>query len=260
LWDGAARTIMGFLRRLFLAAACAAAALAVPAFAGAATTVVSLTFDDGWANQTTAASALDAHGMKGTFYVNTNAIGTSGRLTWAQLEALDSAGSEVTGHTLDHVDLTMLSSTQAQQQVCVDRANLRARGFVATSFAYPFGAFNSTTKTVVRDCGYSSGRGAFGLHNITSTSDTRPYAERIPPLDPYGIRTPCCIKHASFGNSTPTAAALENYVTHASSTASATTAAATTRRPPWAPLSSRRSSIGCSLGPRTERSSRPSLR
>jgi peptidoglycan/xylan/chitin deacetylase (PgdA/CDA1 family) len=86
-----------FLRRCFLAAACAAAALAVPAFARAATTVVSLTFDDGWANQTTAASALDAHGMKGTFYVNTNTVGTSGHLSWAQLEAFDSAGNEVTG-------------------------------------------------------------------------------------------------------------------------------------------------------------------
>jgi peptidoglycan/xylan/chitin deacetylase (PgdA/CDA1 family) len=205
------------LRRFSVAAACAAVALAVPAWAGAAPTVVSLTFDDGWANQTTAASVVAAHGMKGTFYVNTNTIGTAGHLSWSQLEAFDSAGNEVTGHTLDHPDLTTLSSAQAQSQVCDDRANLVAHGFVATSFAYPFGSFDSTTETIVRNCGYSSGRGAFGLHNITSTTDTRPYAEPIPPLDPYGIRTPCCINYASFGNATPTAAALENYVAHAES-------------------------------------------
>jgi peptidoglycan/xylan/chitin deacetylase (PgdA/CDA1 family) len=208
---------MKSLRRLTFAAGFAAMALALPAWAGAAPTVVSLTFDDGWGSQTTAASALAAHGMRGTFYVNTNTLGTAGFLSWAQLTALDSAGNEITGHTLDHPNLTVLSSTEAQRQVCDDRANLLARGFVATSFAYPFGEFNSTTKTIVQNCGYSSGRGAFGLHNITATNDTRPYAEGIPPLDRYAIRTPCCIEYAAFGNSTPTAAALENYVAHAES-------------------------------------------
>jgi hypothetical protein len=71
--------------------------------------------------------------------------------------------------------------------------------------------------SIVASCGYASGRGAFGLRNITATSDTRPYATAIPPPNAYKIKTPCCINHGSFGGSTPTAAALENYVSHAES-------------------------------------------
>jgi peptidoglycan/xylan/chitin deacetylase (PgdA/CDA1 family) len=196
------------LRRPFLAAAFAALALAFPASA-TAETVVSLTFDDGWANQLNAAPILAEHGMSGTFYINSNSIGTSGRLSWAQLDALNAAGHEIAGHTLDHVDLTTVTETEARRQVCEDRANLINHGFVVPNFAYPFGEFNSAAKTVVQECGYSSGRGAFGLRNITATTDTRPHAERIPPLDRYGIRTPCCI------NSTITAGMLQNYITQA---------------------------------------------
>jgi peptidoglycan/xylan/chitin deacetylase (PgdA/CDA1 family)/N-acetyl-beta-hexosaminidase len=222
LCRGSVTTTMMVLRRSLLVMACTALALALPAFARAAPTVVSLTFDDGWANQTTAASALAAHGMKGTFYVNTSAVGNAGYLSWAQLEAFDAAGNEVTGHTLTHPDLTTLSSVEAQREICDDRSNLVSHGFVATSFAYPFGSYDSTTgngssdvSSIVANCGYSSGRGAFGLHNITATSDTRPYAIATPPSAPYKVKTPCCINHAAFGGSTPTAAALQDYVQHA---------------------------------------------
>jgi peptidoglycan/xylan/chitin deacetylase (PgdA/CDA1 family) len=128
--------------------------------------VVSLTFDDGWANQYDTVSTLAAHGMKGTYYVNTGQAGTSGFMSWDQLVALDAAGHEVTGHTLDHVDLVAVGATEARRQICDDRQNLVSRGFIAKSFAYPFGAYDTTTESIVRDCGYASGRGAFGLRNI----------------------------------------------------------------------------------------------
>jgi hypothetical protein len=55
------------------------------------------------------------------------------------------------------------------------------------------------------------------MHNITATSDTRPYATSTSPSNPYEIPTPCCINYAQFGQSTPTAAALVSYVQHAES-------------------------------------------
>ena len=175
--------------------ALAGVALVAPITASAQTrTVVSLTFDDGWADQYETRSALAVHGIKATYYVNTGRTGTSGFLSWAQLVALDADGHEVTGHTLDHVDLAAATATEARRQVCDDRQNLVSRGFVATSFAYPFGEYNATVKSIVRECGYASGRGAFGLRSITSTTDTRPYAGSIPPPDPYAILTPCCIR------------------------------------------------------------------
>jgi peptidoglycan/xylan/chitin deacetylase (PgdA/CDA1 family) len=214
------------LRRFFLLAVAGLVvlALAIPGVAFGAQTVVSFTFDDGWDSQATAASKLTAHGMSGTFYVNSPIIDQPGSLTWAQLTMFNAAGNEIGGHTLTHPDLTTLTATQARREICDDRANILSHGFVVPDFAYPGGAYDSTTgggtldvSSIVRDCGYASGRGAFGLHNITATSDTRPYATTIPPPNLYKIKTSCCINHASFGNSTPTAAALQNYVQHAES-------------------------------------------
>jgi peptidoglycan/xylan/chitin deacetylase (PgdA/CDA1 family) len=220
------RHILYGLRRfsLLAVAGLAALALAMPGVAFGAPTVVSFTFDDGWDSQQTGYSMLAAHGMRGTFYVNSLHIGTAGYLTWTQLATFNAAGNEISGHTLSHPDLTTLSATDAQHEICDDRANLMAQGFIVPDFAYPGGAYDSSTgagsldvSSIVRGCGYASGRGSFGLHNITATNDTRKYATTIPPPNLYKILTPCCINYASFGGSSPTAAALESYVQHAES-------------------------------------------
>jgi peptidoglycan/xylan/chitin deacetylase (PgdA/CDA1 family)/N-acetyl-beta-hexosaminidase len=216
------------LRRIVLLLSTALAALLLaPASAFGAQVVVSLTFDDGWDSQQTAATMLAAHGMKGTFYVNSSNIGQAGYLTWPQLTAFNVAGNEIAGHTLTHPDLTTLTASQAQHEICDDRTAIQGHGFVVPDFAYPFGAYDGNTgggtmdvSSIVRNCGYASGRGAFGLRNITSTTDTRLYATSIPPPNLYKILIPCCINNASFGGSTPTAAALENYVQHAATEAS----------------------------------------
>jgi hypothetical protein len=85
---------------------------------------------------------------------------------------------------VNHVNLAPLTTAEARQEVCTDRNNLLTEGFPATSFAYPFGSFDSGTEQVVADCGYNSGRGVSGI------SKTGPFAETIPPLDPYATRTP----------------------------------------------------------------------
>jgi peptidoglycan/xylan/chitin deacetylase (PgdA/CDA1 family) len=211
---------------LFVCAALAAF-LAGHGSALAAQVRVSLTFDDGWASHETVASMLAAHGLKGTFYVNSGNVGQSGYLTWGQLTSFNAAGTEIAGHTLTHPDVTTLTLAEAQHEICDDRTAILGHGFVVPDFAYPFGSYDSTTgngtldaSSVVRGCGYSSGRGAYGLHNITATNDTRPYATSIPPPNMYKILTACCINTTAFGGSTPTAAALESYVQHAVTEAS----------------------------------------
>ena len=159
-------------------------------------TVVSLTFDDGWADQYEhARPILAAHGTKATFYVNSNRINTTGFLTWAHLEELHADGHEIGGHTLDHVDITELPVEEARRQVGDDRAALIDRGFEAQSFAYPYGAHDAVARSIVRDCGYTSGRAAWGLRNLDGLNgDSRPVAASIQPEDLYGIPTACCIR------------------------------------------------------------------
>jgi peptidoglycan/xylan/chitin deacetylase (PgdA/CDA1 family) len=150
----------------------------------AASTVVTIGFDDGTADQLDAVPILQAHGMTATFFVNSGSIGDAEHLSWADLHTLLDAGNEIAGHTVNHVNLAPLTTAEARQEVCTDRNNLLAAGFPVTSFAYPFGSFDSGTEQVVADCGYNSGRGVSGI------SKMGPFAETIPPLDPYATRTP----------------------------------------------------------------------
>ena len=166
-------------------------ALLAPAVASPAPTIVSLTFDDGTENQDSARPILVENGMRGTFYVNTNKLGISPFFTWAQLSALAGNGNEIAGHTLDHVNLTSVTSAEATRQICDDRQALLAGGFAAVSFAYPYGASNASIESIVQGCGYRSARRAWGLCNIglmpPNCNDV--VAETIPPRNRWAIAT-----------------------------------------------------------------------
>jgi peptidoglycan/xylan/chitin deacetylase (PgdA/CDA1 family) len=196
----------GTRRRVFaLLAALGAIAWALPLHASAATTVVTIQFDDGTADQYTARSILSAHTMHATFYVNTGVIddSTHAHMTWQQLTDLYGDGNEIAGHTLTHDNIKKLKYAPAHANVCQDRNNLISHGFQPTSFAYPFGSFNDRAELVVHDCGYNSGRGVSGVN------DRRVFAETIPPLDAYATRTPPNPKQGT------TLATIEGYVTAA---------------------------------------------
>jgi peptidoglycan/xylan/chitin deacetylase (PgdA/CDA1 family) len=160
--------------------------------AAAADTVVSLTFDDGRQTQYAARAPLTAHGMDGTFYVNSGLVGSTTsdwHMTWNQLHDLASDGNEVTGHTLTHPHLTQLTSADLQREICDDRTNLVAQGFSPVSnFAYPHGEYNSTVVSMVQQCGYSSARRIGGIRS--SDCSACPFAETIPPQNRWAIRTP----------------------------------------------------------------------
>jgi peptidoglycan/xylan/chitin deacetylase (PgdA/CDA1 family) len=155
-----------------------ASLLVVPAGStrAAGQTVVSITFDDGYADQYTARTILSSHGMHATFYVNSGFAGTAPYATWAQLKDLYADGNEIGGHSLDHKSLKSLKGIPLRHEVCDDRVALFNQGFQPTSFAYPFGNYNSNTIQALKDCGYNSGRGVSGG------------PETIPPLDAYALR------------------------------------------------------------------------
>ena len=73
-----------------------------PSAVAAATTVVSITLDDGVADQLSAADSLQRNGMRGTFYVVSGLIGSPGYFSRADLDRLAAAGNEIGGHTVLH--------------------------------------------------------------------------------------------------------------------------------------------------------------
>jgi peptidoglycan/xylan/chitin deacetylase (PgdA/CDA1 family) len=174
-------------------------------------TVVSLTFDDAWSDQYVASSMLASAGMHGTFYVNSGNVGSSPSfLGWNQLQSLQSAGNEIAGHTINHVDLTSVSLTEAQRQVCQDRRALMSEGLAVTDFAYPYGATNSSVQSIIQGCGYNSGRRSWGLCSPAQTGC--PAAEAIPAQNLFATRTQSSIR------SWTTVQDLQNAVTNAEAT------------------------------------------
>jgi peptidoglycan/xylan/chitin deacetylase (PgdA/CDA1 family) len=169
---------------------------------------VSLTFDDGVADQMAGAQLLQQNGMVGTFYINSSFIGQAGYMTRANLADLAAHGHEIGGHTVTHQALNTLAPDEQNRQICQDRDTLLSWGYQVTSFAYPFAEFDATTKTIAGQCGYNTARAVGDLFSPFSCADC-PSAETIPPADRLEVRTPDDVE------STWTLANLQNLVTRA---------------------------------------------
>ncbi|MFF4823139.1 polysaccharide deacetylase family protein [Streptomyces sp. NPDC001312] len=119
--------------------------------------VVSITFDDSWHSvHDYARPEMDKYGYRGTTYTIADYIGTSGRLSLAELRSVqDLSGWEVAGHSYTgdahgtrYVNLTA-------QKVDDELRNLKAwlvtNEFTSDAFAYPGGQFGKTTDGVPVD-------------------------------------------------------------------------------------------------------------
>ncbi len=159
---------------------------------------VSLTFDDGFASAYDAAALMHEAGFAGTFYVNTDRVGDTDRLTWPQVEQLDAMGHEIGGHTSMHVALPGVPVDEQLRQVCRDRNVLIRHGFAPRSFAYPFGAHDAASRRSAENCGYGSARATGGLsdgvrleHAAFSVAERDPYA--LPALPSIVSETPATL-------------------------------------------------------------------
>ena len=174
-----------------------------------AQTVVSLTFDDGAANQLQAQPLLLAHRMRGTFYIISGTVGSNSYyMTWPQIADLASTGNEIGGHTRTHPHLSQLSAAAQKTEICGGRTDLVQHGFDPVSFAYPYGDFNVSVQNVVKSC-FVTARRVGGLSH--PGCGTCLPAEGIPPIDPYALRS----NAAHDDNSPMTLAELQGYVTQA---------------------------------------------
>jgi len=175
------------------ATAAETAADAPPPSSNGSPVTVSLTYDDGSADQLQAATSMAKYGMHGTFYINSGRLGANGYMSTSDALSLQSQGNEVGGHTVSHADLPTLSANEAKRQICNDRVNLLNAGLQAKNFAYPYGDENPAVEQTVHDCGYNSAR---GVGDVVSpgTCSRCPYAETMPPSNPYALKTPDSVK------------------------------------------------------------------
>jgi peptidoglycan/xylan/chitin deacetylase (PgdA/CDA1 family) len=156
---------------------------------------VSLTFDDGTADQTGYLPILNSHNMHGTFFIISGRVGTSGNLSLSNLQSLADAGNEIGDHTVTHLNLTTVDTNEATRQVCNARVQLMNWGFHVWDFAYPQGSASPALEQIVQNCNLNSARKSFDLVS-PGTCTGCPYADQIPPTDPYAISTPDSVKTA----------------------------------------------------------------
>lgn len=75
-------------------------------------------FDDNTSSQWSKAKpVLDEYGIKATFYIICGRVGTSGYMSWSQLDTLKDQGHSVQAHTMTHPHLPDLSNSKLEYEV-----------------------------------------------------------------------------------------------------------------------------------------------
>jgi surface protein len=105
-----------------------------------------LTFDDGVdSTYINGFPIFQNKGVKGTFYIVSDQIGNSNRMTWSEVLAMHNAGQDMQCHSKDHVSLNTLNQAQLLANLQAVNDAFIANGLPApTQLAYPSGQYSTT--------------------------------------------------------------------------------------------------------------------
>ncbi|HVZ12635.1 MAG TPA: polysaccharide deacetylase family protein [Patescibacteria group bacterium] len=118
--------------------------------------IVTTSWDDGHKLDVKLAELLKKYSINGTFYVTPKNHEFAARelLTPDEVVSL-SSDFEIGAHTITHVNLSKVGLDVAINEISESRtylSKLLARD--VTSFCYPYGAYNSDVKRIVKNCGF----------------------------------------------------------------------------------------------------------
>jgi peptidoglycan/xylan/chitin deacetylase (PgdA/CDA1 family) len=148
--------------------------------AAASQPTISITFDDGYAdNIEIAAPILKGLEMPATFFVTTGYIETDRRfgwdrscspglrmMTWAQVRQLEDEGFSIAPHTENHVRVSQTTREELTRELLRSRQMLAEHlRRPATDFAYPFGGLDDCReedRELIRSAGYRSCFSCYG--------------------------------------------------------------------------------------------------
>ena len=125
-----------------------------------------LSFDDGRTEDRQLIKLMNQYGLKGTFHLNSNKLGTNGYLTKAEIKQLF-AGHEVSVHSANHPALSALSKIDVVYEVVEDRKALeRLVGYPVRGMAYPFGNTNDAVVDAISGLGIEYARTVGDSYNF----------------------------------------------------------------------------------------------
>lgn len=112
-----------------------------------------LSFDDGPLQDRRLVALLNAHGLRGTFHINSGRFGQARYVTAGELRTLY-AGHEISAHTVSHPHLELLDSDAVRREIADDcRALGRHGGRPVRGLSYPFGTYDRHVLELLPDLG-----------------------------------------------------------------------------------------------------------
>lgn len=117
-----------------------------------------LSYDDGRLEDRQLVQLMNKYGLKGTFHLNSNKLGTAGYLTSAEVKQLFT-GHEVSVHSANHPPLTRLSKLDMVYEVVEDRKALEQLvDYPVRGMAYPFGNHSDIVVDALKGLGIEYAR------------------------------------------------------------------------------------------------------
>ncbi|SEA67874.1 Polysaccharide deacetylase [Desulfuromusa kysingii] len=127
---------------------------------------VSLSIDDAYRSfYDVGMPIIRRYGFPVTLFVNTDAVGTSGYLSWSELKELSVEGVEIGNHTASHAYLVdrqqgeTFNQWQERIKSDIERAQQQFEkhlGFRPDLFAYPYGEYSSAVVEIIHSLGFKA--------------------------------------------------------------------------------------------------------
>ena len=127
-----------------------------------------ITFDDGYVDNFDAYEELLKRGMRASWFIVSGSVGqvplwrANGRpegrlLNVAELNEMQENGMEIGSHTVNHLRLTEVEDDRLNKELIDSKATLEDMlGKRVSSFAYPYGAWDTRCAEAVRQAGYTA--------------------------------------------------------------------------------------------------------
>ncbi len=130
---------------------------------------VVFTFDDADASLWTQAYAyMNDKNVRGTGYVVTDWVEGTNKVTWAQLQEMESAGWTIGNHTKALTDLSLLTLAEQEAALMDARTALSDHGITNSDYvAYPYGNYNEDTMMAMENLGMRLGRTMVAANNVS---------------------------------------------------------------------------------------------
>lgn len=152
-------------------------------FPGGKGKALTLSYDDGVEQDERLLSVMNAHGLKGTFNLNTGCYAPEGtvypagqihrRMPKSKVtELFAGSGQEVAVHGLTHPWLEQLPDNMMMRELLTDRENLEEQfQTVVRGMAYPFGTFSDRVVDGIKRAGLVYARTTIASHSFRIPGD-----------------------------------------------------------------------------------------